>query len=146
MKHQKKTCKSKLCRCNLCLNVSLDLRRIFDEWILRMNEWLQECVCIRGFGLGSGFVYLIPAELLCCLTGTCTNSLNHGRIIDRVADFSLAPLQLVPQTPLMNANWVFFFFIHAFHILRDSCKRLWNWHLCYVWATACQFWSLSQWS
>lgn len=85
---------------NCCSNVSVDLWRVFPDWMrLYQGIWVWDLDLFIWF----------PAELLCCLTGTCTNSLNHGRIIDRVADFPLAPLQPASQTPLMNANWTFFY-------------------------------------
>lgn len=79
-----------------------------------------------------------PAELLCCLTGTCTNSVNRGRIAERAADFLLVPLHSSSQAPANECKLRFFlrFFFHAFHI---------SWEIdtfCYVRATQCQFWSM----
>lgn len=109
IKHLKMTCKFNWCSISWS-NVGIT-RSI--SW-LNMNEWklLGVCLCRGGGGIwvwGLDLFIWFPAESLCCLTGTCTNSLNHGRIIDRVADFPLAPLQSASQTPLMNANWVVFF-------------------------------------
>lgn len=53
----------------------------------KINEWMILGMCLyQGIWVLDLFTRS-PAELLSCLTGTGTNSLNHGRIRDR-ADFS----------------------------------------------------------
>lgn len=129
-KHLKMTCK-----CMWCCSAAVQTFHCINEEYL-----MTEYELINDFG---GLFIRAPTELLCCLTGTCTNSLNHGRI-NGVADFPPALLQPVSPAPLMNANWAFFG-TQAFHIRRDCWILLSNWHLCYVWATAHQLWSLNQW-
>lgn len=70
-----------------------------------------------------------PAELLCCLTGTCTNSVNRGRIADRAADFLLVPLHSSSQTPDNECKLRFFFSFMLFTSTEKStpfvtCERL----------------------
>lgn len=65
---------------------------------------------------------ITPAELLCCLTGTCTNSVNRSRIADRTADFLLVPLHSSSQTPANECKLRFFFqvLLSCFsHLLRN---------------------------
>lgn len=53
----------------------------------KINEWMILGMCLYQGIWVLGLFTRSPAELLSCLTGTGTNSLNHGRIRDR-ADFS----------------------------------------------------------
>lgn len=105
------------------------------EWIILVSVCLYQRIWVRDLDL---FIWF-PAELLCCLTGTCTNSLNHGRLIDGVADFPLTLLKPVSHTPLMNANSAFF---PPTSSKVSACSSATD-NFCYVWVTVCQFWSLN---
>lgn len=73
-----------------------------------------------------------PAELLCCLTGTCTNSVNRGRTAHRAADFLLVPLHSSSQTLANECKLRFSFLGFSFMLFTSlekstpfvTCERL----------------------
>lgn len=93
---------------------------------------------------------VFPWELSNYLTGTSTDFLDHGRTLDCVVDLSLELHQPATKTLLINANWVFFSFC-AFMLFESSeisvcsCETD-TFFFFNMRVTACQFWSLSQWS
>lgn len=92
---------------------------ISEEYSMTEYKWMKASgsVSVSGdLGLGSGFVYLIPCWVV-MLSDRYMYKLNHGRIMDRVADF-----------PLTN-KFFFFSYYSCSHILWDFCILVWNWHL-----------------
>lgn len=122
------------------LGWTLELWGIFYDWI-RMN---------KSFGSVHQGVWVwdpdlliwFPAELLCCLTGTCTNSLSHGTITDHVADFSSCAASISVTNSPNECKLSLFPPFTPFTSSEISEGSPETDTFCSVWATACQFWSM----
>lgn len=148
IKHLKMTCKFNWCSISWS-NVGIT-RSI--SW-LNMNEWklLGVCLCRGGgggdLGLGSGFVYLIPCWVVMLsdrymykLSEPWENHRSCCRFSSRAASIS------VTDTPNECKLSCFFppFAWMPFASSEISVCSSETDTFCYVWATACQFWSMSQ--